>query len=95
MGDISGPLAYLLLSWGLITIALVVLLVYRAALSTKEDDRLYLNKAEAQIMAGNQVAVVAKLDRLGRPILALAILSGILLLASASLWVWIGFNSAQ
>ncbi len=94
MGDISGPLAYLLLSWSLITIVLVVLLVYRAALSTKEDDRLYLNKAEAEIMAGNQVAVVAKLDRLGRPILALAILSGILLLASASLWVWIGFNSA-
>ena len=35
MGDISGPLAYLLLSWGLITTALVVLLVYRGTLSTK------------------------------------------------------------
>jgi len=38
MGDISGPLAYLLLSWGLITVALVALLVYRASLSNKEDD---------------------------------------------------------
>jgi hypothetical protein len=33
------------------------------------------------------------LNRLGKPILALAILSGLLLLASASLWVWIGFSN--
>jgi hypothetical protein len=37
--------------------------------------------------------VITKLNRLGRPIIALAILSGILLLASASLWVWIGISN--
>ena len=93
MGDISGPLAYLLLSWGLITTALVVLLVYRATLSNKEDDQLYLNKAEVAMMGSDQAAVITKLNRLGKPIWALAILSGLLLLASASLWVWIGFNA--
>ena len=93
MGDISGPLAYLLLSWGLITTALVVLLVYRATLSNREDDQLYLNKAEVEMMGSDQAALVTKLNRLGRPILALAILSGILLVASAGLWVWIGFNT--
>ena len=93
MGDISGPLAYLLLSWGLITTALVVLVVYRATLSSREDDRLYLNKAEVEMMGSSQAAIITKLDRLGKPIIALAILSGILLLASASLWVWIGFNT--
>lgn len=93
MGDISGPLAYLLLSWGLITVALIALLVYRVTLSSKEDDQLYLNKAEVSMMGSNQAIVISRLNRLSRPILALSILSGILLLASASLWVWIGFNN--
>lgn len=93
MGDISGPLAYLLLSWGLITTALVVLLVYRGTLSNKEDDQLYLNKADVEMMGSDQTAVIAKLNRLSKPIWALAILSGLLLIASASLWVWIGFNT--
>jgi len=93
MGDISGPLAYLLLSWGMITVALVVLLIYRTTLSSKEDDQLYLNKAEVSMMGSDQAVLITRLNRLGKPIVALAILSGILLLASASLWVWIGFNN--
>jgi len=93
MGDISGPLAYLLLAWGLITAALVILLIYRATLSNQEDDQLYLNKAEVQMMGSAQAAVITRLNRLSKPIIALAILSGILLLASASLWVWIGFSN--
>ena len=44
-------------------------------------------------MGSDQAAVITKLNRLGKPIWALAILSGMLLLASASLWVWIGFNT--
>lgn len=93
MGDISGPLAYLLLSWGVITVALAVLLVYRATLSTKEDDQLYLNKAEVSMMGSDQAVLITRLNRLAKPILALAILSGILLLMSATLWVWIGMSN--
>ena len=93
MGDISGPLAYLLMAWGLITIALVALLVYRTTLSSKEDDQLYLNKAEVSMMGSDQAILISRLNRLSKPIVALAILSGILLVASASLWVWIGFNN--
>ena len=93
MGEISGPLAYLLVAWGLITIALVVLVVYRTTLSTKEDDQLYLNKAEVSMMGSDQAVLITRLNRLSKPIVALAILSGILLVASASVWVWIGFNN--
>ena len=93
MGDVSGPLAYLLLSWGLITVVLVALLVYRATLSNKEDDQIYLNKAEVSMMGSDQAVIISRLNRLGKPILALTILSGVLLLASASLWVWIGFSN--
>ena len=93
MGDISGPLAYLLITWGLVTVALVILLIYRTTLSTKEDDQLYLNKAEVSMMGSDQAVLITRLNRLTKPILGLAILSGILLLATASLWVWIGFNT--
>ncbi len=71
MGDISGPLAYLLLSWGLITVALVILLIYRATISSKEDDQLYLNKAEISMMGSDQAVVITRLHRLGKPIVAL------------------------
>jgi hypothetical protein len=77
----------------LITVVLVALLVYRATLSNKEDDQLYLNKAEVSMMGSNQAVIISRLNSLGKPILALSILSGVLLLASASLWVWIGFNN--
>jgi hypothetical protein len=93
MGDISGPLAYLLVAWVLITVVLVALVVYRATLSAKEDDRLYLNKAEVTMMGSDQAILITRLNRLSKPIVVLAILSGILLLASASVWVWIGFNN--
>jgi hypothetical protein len=89
----SGPLAYLIISWGSITAVLLVLLVYRGALAAKEDDRLYLNKAEVEMMGSDQAALTTKMNRLSKPIITLAILSGILLLASATLWVWIGFST--
>jgi hypothetical protein len=93
MGEISGPLAYLLVLWGLITVVLVVLLIYRATLASREDDQLYLNKAEVSMMGGPQALLISKMNRLSKPIIALAALSVVLLLASASLWVWIGFNT--
>jgi hypothetical protein len=36
---------------------------------------------------------MTKMDRLKRVITVLASVSGILLIASAGLWVWIGFHS--
>jgi hypothetical protein len=45
------------------------------------------------MMGGPQAVLITKMNRLSKPIVALAALSVILLLASASLWVWIGFNT--
>jgi hypothetical protein len=86
-------LASLLISWGVITAVLVILLVYRATLSSKEDDQLYLNKAEVDMMGAEQSAIIGKLQRLSRPITVLAVLSGVLLIATAAMWVYIGFTS--
>lgn len=90
----SGPLAYLLVSWGVITFALVVLIAYRAVLASKEDDKLYINQAEEQMMASNQPELIQKMNRLARPIIALSVASGVLLLATAGVWVWIGLKSS-
>ena len=93
MGEVSSPLAYLLVSWGAITAILVILVIYRATLSTREDDELYLNKTADSMMATEQREIVGKLNKLTRPIMALAVLSGVLLLASAGVWVWMGLKS--
>jgi hypothetical protein len=44
-------------------------------------------------MVGQQDVLIAKVNRLRRPIVTLAVLSSILLLASAGLWLWTGFKS--
>jgi hypothetical protein len=93
MDQLPAPLVYLLVSWGVITSILVILVIYRATLSSREDDQIYLNKAEASMMAAEQQTIVSKLNRLGPPIILLSVLSGVLLLASGALWVWIGLKS--
>jgi len=93
MGELPTPLFYLLASWGAVTSVLVVLVIYRATLSTREDDELYLNSAEQVMMASEQQLLIAKQHSLLRVVIAFAVLSGSLFLATASVWVWIGFHS--
>jgi hypothetical protein len=76
-----------------ITGILVILVIYRATLSTREDDQIYISNAGDHMMADEQRELIEKMNRLGRPILTLSILSGVLLLACAGLWVWIGFKT--
>jgi hypothetical protein len=88
----SLVLTVLMGSWGLITVILIVLLIYRATLSSKEDDQIFIDAAE-QHHYQEQQAIIARIKRLTRPIIALAVLSGALLLASAGAWIYRGFTS--
>jgi hypothetical protein len=90
MGGIPNTLASLLMIWGAITAVLVVLVIYGNALSTREDDEIYLNKTEESMMADEQRTLIGKMTRLARVITVLAVMSGVFLLASAGVWVWIG-----
>lgn len=87
-----GLLQILLIIWGVITAGLFGLLIYRSALSNKEDDQLFLGVAEEH-MAQEQRAIVARLVRLSKPITILAVASGVLLLVIAGRWIWEGLKS--
>ena len=82
----------LMISWGVITVALVVLVVYRGTLSSKEDDQIFIDAAE-QHHYQEQLVIIARISRLTKPIIALAVVSGVLLLASAGVWIYQGFKS--
>jgi hypothetical protein len=69
------------------------MVIYRATLSSREDDQIFLNKAEDNMMASEQRELISRLDRLSRPIITLATLSGVLLVASAGLWLWNGLKN--
>lgn len=90
--DRSLLLDMLMISWGVITAFLVVLVVYRGTLSSKEDDQIFIDAAE-QHHYREQLVIIDRISRLTKPIIALGILSGALLLASAGVWIYQGFKS--
>jgi hypothetical protein len=81
-----------MVSWGVITAVLAILVIYRGMLSSREDDQIFLAAAE-QHHYQDQQAVIAKMARLTKPIIALAVISGVLLLTSAGLWIYEGLKS--
>ena len=89
----SNLLNLLSISWGVSTMALVVLAMYRTGFSRKEDDSLFLDEHARALMAGEQDAIVAKMDRLITPIKALAVVSLTLLVASVIVLLWVGYSS--
>ena len=82
----------LLIGWGVITAALICVLIYRSALETREEDQIFLDAA-GQSMAAEQREIVARIESLGRPITALVVLSGGLLAVIAGIWLYRGFQS--
>jgi hypothetical protein len=82
----------LMISWGVITAVLVVLLIYRVTLSSKEDDQIFIDAAE-QHHYQEQLEIIARISRLTKPIITLAVVSGALLLVSAGVWIYEGFKS--
>jgi hypothetical protein len=93
MAPESMVLEYLLASWIAVTAILIVLVIYGNALSTREDDELYLNRAEQVMMAAEQNMLISKMHRLLNVIIGFAVLSGLLLAATAALWAWIGLHN--
>ena len=79
-------------SWLVITAVLAILVIYRGTLSSREDDQIFIDAAE-QHHYREQQDIIARISRLTRPIIALAVVSGVLLMVSACLWLYQGFKS--
>jgi len=88
MPGLSAPLSYLLIACGVTTAVLVILVIYGDMLATREDDQIYLNRAEQTMMASEQQVLIGKMDRLKKVIMVLAVTAGVLVVASASVWLW-------
>jgi beta-lactamase regulating signal transducer with metallopeptidase domain len=88
----SLVLTLLMISWGVITAVLAVLVIYRGTLSSREDDQIFIDAAEQHHYQEQQV-IIARSEGLTKPIIALAVVSAVLLIASASVWMYQGFKS--
>ncbi len=77
----------LLIAWGVLTAALIVLLIYRSTLTMQEDDQLFLGESESH-MAKEQVEIMAKVTKLGPLVKVLGTASGVLILAIAGIAVY-------
>jgi hypothetical protein len=85
----------LITAWGLVTIALVVLLLYRSRLESKEADWIPLTddaREERAIQA--QTVVEMRAGKLLWPIRALGALSIVLLLVMIGYWFYLGITTS-
>ncbi len=82
----------LLIVWGIVTAALVLVVIYRGTLSLHEDDQLFLGESESHL-AKEQQELVARLARLTPVVRLLGATSGVLILVIAGLWIWHGLNA--
>lgn len=75
--------------WGVMTAFLIGLLIYRGILGSREDDQLFLDRAEAAFER-EQADVQRRLARVEPVIRWMAIASGGLLLAIVGWWFYNG-----
>jgi hypothetical protein len=81
----------LLIAWGVLTAALIVLLIYRGTLTMHEDDQLFLGESEAH-MAREQVEIMKKVDRLGPFVKVLGTASAVMILGIVGAAVYQGWT---
>jgi hypothetical protein len=86
MESLTGPLLYLVIAWGVVTAAFLVLWLRRSLLASHEDDQIFLDAAQEH-MAREQRELVAKIEALSKPIMGTGILAGVLLLLIAGIWL--------
>ncbi|HXA78794.1 MAG TPA: hypothetical protein VNV41_16795 [Candidatus Acidoferrales bacterium] len=87
-----GTLQMVLLAWGVVTAILVCMWIYRSALENREEDQIFLDAA-GDSMAQEQRLIVARIEKLSAPILVLMVLSGVLLVTLAGVWIWQSIHS--
>ena len=89
-----SPLALLLISWSAVTAILLAMVIYRAIVGIHEDNQVFLDNAEAALER-EQVETLKRIRTLDRYIKIVGIVSGVMLIAMAAIWVYQGFYGPQ
>jgi Tfp pilus assembly protein PilN len=84
----------LLLVWGILTTALVIMLIYRGTLTMHEDDQLFLDDAESH-MQQEQTEIMRRADRMSPWIRMFGAASGVLIVVIAGVWFYQAFTAVQ
>ena len=79
----------LLIAWGVLTAALIALLIYRGTLTMQEDDQLFLDDAESH-MAQEQLEIMKRVHKLGPFVKILGTASAVLILTIAGVAIYQG-----
>jgi hypothetical protein len=90
----SPGLLWLSITWGALTVLLVILLIYRGTLTMQEDDQLFLDESESH-MAQDQLEVMSKVNRITPVVKVLGGVSGLMFLVLAGLFIYQGLNAPQ
>jgi hypothetical protein len=90
--ELTGPMLYLLIAWGVVTAIFLFLIAWRSVLSSHEDDQIFIGSGQDH-MAREQRELITKINKLSPPILTSGITSGVLLLLIAGIFVYQGLKN--
>jgi len=88
-----SPFLVWLLIGGVLTAVLIILLIYRSTLTMQEDDQLFLDES-ASGMAQEQMELMAKVNKITPLVKGLGVVSGVMFLVIAGMFIYQGLNSA-
>ncbi len=85
-----SPIAMVGILWSVVTVILLAMIIYRAVMGIHEENRIFLDRAEAALEK-EQLDTLKRINMLDGFIKGLGIVSGALLLIIAAIWFYQGF----
>ena len=67
MEQMDSTMFVLIVAWSIVTVALILMWIYRSTLENREEDQIFLDAAQ-ESMAREQRAIVARIEKLSKPI---------------------------
>jgi len=82
----------LIVVWAVITVALIIVLIYRSTLSMHEDDQLFLDDSTSNLRA-EQEELLLRMRKVTPVVRILGAASGLLILVIAGMALWQRMNT--
>lgn len=85
-------LSGLFIAWCVVTGGFLFLVIYRAALGSREEDQVFLSEGE-EFLAREQREIAQKVVKLSPYVWTLGVVSAVLFVVVASLWAYRGWTA--